>query len=131
MAAGLLFSPGGESFMGILSRITALFHAKVLRLVDGAEDPRDTLAYACERQQELLANVRRALVEVTASKHQIAAQIQRLEQRLPQLEGRLAGRWPPRATTWHVWPWSAASAPPASSRSSAASFPTSGCTRVC
>jgi phage shock protein A len=33
-----------------------------------------------------LANVRRALVEVTTSKHQIAAQIQRLEQRLPQLE---------------------------------------------
>jgi phage shock protein A len=78
--------PGGDHITGILNRITTLFHAKVWGLADRAEDPRDTLVYACERQQELLANVRRALVEVTTSKHQIAAQIQRLEQRLPQLE---------------------------------------------
>lgn len=72
--------------MGILNRITTLFQAKVLHVVDRAEDPRETLDYACERQQDLLANVRRALVEVSASKHQLAAQIQRLEQRLPQLD---------------------------------------------
>ena len=76
--------------MGILNRVSILFRAKVMGVVDRAEDPRETLAYACQRQEELLANVRRALVEVAASKHQLAAQIQRLEQRLPQLDDQAA-----------------------------------------
>jgi len=63
-----------------------MFRAKVLGLVDTLEDPRGTLAYACHRQEELLSDVRRSLIEVTASKHQISAQIQRLEQRVPELE---------------------------------------------
>ena len=65
---------------------TVLFRAKVFGLVDGVEDPRETLAYACHRQEELLADVRRSLIEVSASKHQLAAQILRLDQRVPQLE---------------------------------------------
>ncbi len=72
--------------MGILNRVSIMFRAKVMGVVDRAEDPRETLAYACERQEQLLAEVRRSLVEVTASKHQLAAHIQRLEQRLPQLD---------------------------------------------
>jgi phage shock protein A len=72
--------------MSIAKRISVLFHAKVLGLVDSVEDPRETLAYACQRQEELLANVRRSLVEVSTSKHQIGAQIQRLEQRVPHLQ---------------------------------------------
>jgi phage shock protein A len=67
-----------------------MFRAKVMGVVDRAEDPRETLSYACERQEELLAAVRRSLVEVTASKHQLAAQIQRLEQRVPQLDDQAA-----------------------------------------
>src|SRR6266403_2045853 len=76
--------------MGIVNRIAVLFQAKVMGVVDRAEDPRETLELACQRQEELLANVRRSLVEVTASKHQLAAQIQRIEQRLPQLEDQAA-----------------------------------------
>lgn len=76
--------------MGILNRVSVMFRAKVMGVVDRAEDPRETLAYACERQEELLAEVRRSLVEVTASKHQLAAHIQRLEQRLPQLDDQAA-----------------------------------------
>jgi phage shock protein A len=67
-----------------------MFRAKVMGIVDRAEDPRETLAYACQRQEELLADVRRALVEVTASKHQLGAQIQRLEHKLPQLDDQAA-----------------------------------------
>jgi phage shock protein A len=67
-----------------------MFRAKVMGIVDRAEDPRETLAYACQRQEEVLADVRRALVEVTASKHQLGAQIQRLEQKLPQLDDQAA-----------------------------------------
>lgn len=76
--------------MGILNRVSIMFRAKVMGVVDRAEDPRETLTYACERQEELLAEVRRSLVEVTASKHQLAAHIQRLEQRLPQLDDQAA-----------------------------------------
>jgi len=76
--------------MGILNRVSVMFRAKVMGVVDRAEDPRETLSYACERQEELLAAVRRSLVEVTASKHQLAAQIQRLEQRVPQLDDQAA-----------------------------------------
>ena len=72
--------------MGIVNRIAVMFQAKVMSVVDRAEDPRETLAYACQRQEDLLAAVRRSLVEVTASKHQLAAHIQRLEQRVPQLD---------------------------------------------
>jgi phage shock protein A len=77
--------------MGMFNRVSVLFRAKVMGVVDRAEDPRETLAYACDRQEEMLADVRRSLVEVTASKYQLAAQIQRLEQRLPQLDDQ-AGR---------------------------------------
>ena len=76
--------------MGILNRVSVIFRAKVMGVVDRAEDPRETLAYACQRQEDLLADVRRSLVEVTASKHQLAAQIQRLEQRVPQLDDQAA-----------------------------------------
>jgi len=76
--------------VSILNRVSIMFRAKVIGVVDRAEDPRETLSYACQRQEELLAGVRRSLVEVTASKHQLAAHIHRLEQRLPQLEDQAA-----------------------------------------
>ena len=76
--------------MSILNRVSIMFRAKVMGVVDRAEDPRETLSYACQRQEELLADVRRSLVEVSASKHQLAAQIQRLEQRVPQLDDQAA-----------------------------------------
>ena len=71
--------------MSLVHRFSVLFRAKVLGIADQFEDPRETLAYACHRQQDLLGSVRRSLVEVSASRHQLAAQIQRLEQRLPLL----------------------------------------------
>lgn len=83
--------------MGILNRISILFQSKALHIVDEAEDPRETLEYAYERQRELLAGVRQALVEVGTSKHQLSAQAQRLKATMTQLEeqarrGVAAGR---------------------------------------
>ncbi|MBK5291142.1 MAG: PspA/IM30 family protein [Acidobacteriia bacterium] len=76
--------------MGIVNRVSIMVRAKVMGVVDRAEDPRETLSYACQRQEELLGAVRRSLVEVSASKHQLAAQISRLEQRVPQLDDQAA-----------------------------------------
>lgn len=72
--------------MGLLNRVSVLIQSKVMSVVDRVEDPRETLSVACQRQEDLLAGVRRSLVDVTASRHQLAAQITRLEQRLPQLD---------------------------------------------
>jgi phage shock protein A len=76
--------------MSILTRVSIILRSKLMGAVDSVEDPRETLSYACQRQEEMLADVRRSLVEVTASKHQLTAQIQRLEQRLPQLDDQAA-----------------------------------------
>jgi phage shock protein A len=76
--------------MSILTRISIILRSKLIGAVDRVEDPRETLSYACERQEEKLADVRRSLVEVSASRHQLTAQIRRLEQRLPQLDDQAA-----------------------------------------
>jgi phage shock protein A len=76
--------------VSILSRVSIILRSKLMGAVDGVEDPRETLSYACQRQEEMLTDVRRSLVEVAASKHQLAAQIQRLEQRLQQLDDQAA-----------------------------------------
>ena len=52
--------------MSLVHRMSLVFRAKVLGVVDQSEDPRETLAYASHRQQELLAGVRRSLVDVSA-----------------------------------------------------------------
>jgi phage shock protein A len=76
--------------MSILTRISIILRSKLMGAVDCVEDPRETLSYACQRQEEMLADVRRSLVEVSASKHQLTAQIRRLEERLPQLDDQAA-----------------------------------------
>jgi phage shock protein A len=72
--------------MSILTRVAIILRSKLMGAVDRVEDPRETLSYACQRQEEMLGDVRRSLVEVSASKHQLTAQVRRLEQRLPQLD---------------------------------------------
>ena len=54
--------------MGILNCVTIVFRAKMMMgVVDRTEDLRETLAYACQRQEELRANVRRSLRLITRS----------------------------------------------------------------
>ncbi|MPZ14147.1 MAG: PspA/IM30 family protein [Chloroflexi bacterium] len=60
--------------MGILSRMSTLIKAKVSKLLDRAEDPRETLDYSYERQIEMLRDVKRGLVEVTASRRRLELQ---------------------------------------------------------
>jgi phage shock protein A len=76
--------------MSILARVSIILRSKLLGAVDCVEDPRETLSYACQRQEEMLADVQRSLIEVAASKHQLTAQIHRVEQRLPQLDDQAA-----------------------------------------
>ena len=60
--------------MGVISRISTLVQAKMSKLLDRAEDPRETLDYSYERQREMLQNVKRGIVEVVTSKKRLELQ---------------------------------------------------------
>ena len=47
--------------MGMLSRMSTVVKAKMNRLIDNAEDPKETLDYAYEKQLEMLRDVTKSL----------------------------------------------------------------------
>ena len=64
--------------MGLLSRMSTIFKAKTSKMLDKAEDPRETLDYSYEKQLELLQKVKRGIVEVTTSKKRLELQAQKI-----------------------------------------------------
>lgn len=60
--------------MGVGHRFTDLLKAKANKALDHAEDPRETLDYAYQRQLELLQKVRRGLADVATSRKRIELQ---------------------------------------------------------
>ena len=72
--------------MGLISRMSTIVKAKLSRLLDRAEDPRETLDYSYERQLELLRNVKRGVVEVTASKRRLEMQVAQVTEQSAKLD---------------------------------------------
>lgn len=72
--------------MGILSRISTVFKAKVNKVLDRMENPHETLEYSYEKQLELLRNVKRGLTEVVASKKRLELQAIKLKDNAAHLE---------------------------------------------
>lgn len=66
--------------MGLGRRLSLIFKSKASKVLDRAEDPRETLDYSYERQLELLQQTRRGLADVATSR-------KRLELQLTQLQG--------------------------------------------
>ena len=54
--------------MGVLSRMSTVVKSKMNRMLDKAEDPRETLDYAYTKQLEMLRNVKRGVVEMVTTK---------------------------------------------------------------
>ncbi|MEW5871954.1 MAG: PspA/IM30 family protein [Chloroflexota bacterium] len=71
--------------MSVWTRIRMIFSARTNAALDQIEDPRHTLAYTYERQQELLRQVKRGLVDVSTARHQLQTQINKLNERIGQL----------------------------------------------
>jgi len=71
--------------MGLISRMTTFVKVKLSRLLDRAEDPRETLDYAYERQLELLQQVRRGIVDVTTSRRRLELQRAKLQESLDRM----------------------------------------------
>ena len=51
--------------MGLMKRFSEVMKAKTSKMLDKAEDPRETLDYSYEKQLEMVQKVRRGLADVT------------------------------------------------------------------
>jgi len=72
--------------MGLLNRMSTMIKAKMNKLVDAAEDPRESLDYSYEKQLELLQNVKRGVVDVATSKKRLELQRAKLLQNAEMLD---------------------------------------------
>ena len=74
--------------MGLMSRFSTIVKAKASKLLDRAEDPRETLDYSYERQLEMLQKVRRGVADVATAKKRIELQAAKLEQSVTKLDSQ-------------------------------------------
>ncbi len=72
--------------MNLLTQIQMFFKVKTSAALDRWEDPRQTLAYTYERQQEMLRRVKQGLIDVATSRKHIEFQAKKLRERIPLLD---------------------------------------------
>jgi phage shock protein A len=65
--------------MGLMKRFSDVMKAKTSKILDKAEDPRETLDYSYERQLEMVQKVRRGLADVATSRKRIELQSNQLQ----------------------------------------------------
>jgi phage shock protein A len=75
-------------FMGVFKRFAAIVRAKVNKLLDRAEDPRDTLDFSYTQQMQNLQKLRRSVAEVATARKRIEIQAQQLQQQASKLQGQ-------------------------------------------
>ncbi len=64
---------------GLLGRLTATIKAKISKLLDMFEDPRETLDYSYKRQLELQIDVKKGIANVITSRKRLELQKSKLE----------------------------------------------------
>ncbi len=74
--------------VGLWNRVTLIFQAKANKALDAAEDPRETLDYSYEKQLDMLRNVKRGIVEVTAAKRRLELQANELRTHLANFDSQ-------------------------------------------
>ena len=72
--------------MGMFSRMSTIVKSKMNRILDSAEDPRETLDYSYEKQLEMLQNVKRGVVEMVTAKRRIQQQAAKVQENIARLE---------------------------------------------
>ncbi|MBP7068485.1 MAG: PspA/IM30 family protein, partial [Methanothrix sp.] len=60
--------------MGFLERMSVVVQAKMNKIMNRIEDPREVLEVSYEKQLQLLQNVKRGVAEVTTSKKRLELQ---------------------------------------------------------
>src|SRR5215218_7033918 len=76
----------GGRMPGLMSRTMTVIKAKLSKLLDRAEDPRETLDYSYEQQLQMLQNVKRGVADVVTAKKRLQLQTTQLEQSVVKLE---------------------------------------------
>ncbi len=74
--------------MGMLSRMSTIVKSKMNRILDQAEDPRETLDYSYEKQLEMLRNVKRGVVEMVTAKRRIQQQATVVRENIAKLDSQ-------------------------------------------
>ena len=74
--------------MGFLDRMSTVVQAKMNKIMDKIEAPRETLDVSYEKQLQLLQNVKRGVAEVTTSKKRLELQKAKLQMSLDKLDGQ-------------------------------------------
>jgi phage shock protein A len=74
--------------MGLFDRMSTVVQAKMNKIMDKIEDPRETLDLSYEKQLELLQNVKRGVAEVTTSKKRIELQKAKLQMSIDKLDAQ-------------------------------------------
>ena len=72
--------------MGMLSRMGTIVKSKMNRILDNAEDPRETLDYSYEKQLEMLRNVKRGVVEMVTTKRRLELQASKVQDNIAKLD---------------------------------------------
>jgi len=72
--------------MSLFQRAHDIVAAKANKALDAAENPNETLDYSYEQMLDRITQVRRALVDITASKKQIELQEQQLQHSVDHLQ---------------------------------------------
>jgi phage shock protein A len=77
-----------SAMAGTFKRLTGIFQAKANKVLDKAEDPRDTLDLSYEKQLEQLQKVRRGVADVATARKRIELQAQGLQKQADKLQGQ-------------------------------------------
>ena len=72
--------------MGLMKRFSEVMKAKTSKMLDKAEDPRETLDYSYEKQLEMVQKVRRGLADVATSRKRLELQQTQLKASADKLE---------------------------------------------
>ena len=72
--------------MGVMKRMSGIFQAKTNKLLDKAEDPRESLDLSYQKQLESLQKVRRSVADVTTAKKRIELQATQLQGQADKLQ---------------------------------------------
>jgi phage shock protein A len=76
----------GRSVAGTFKRIAGIFQAKTNKLLDKAEDPRETLDLSYEKQLDSLQKVRRSVADVATARKRIELQAGQLKKQAEKLQ---------------------------------------------
>lgn len=74
--------------MGFLERMSVVVQAKMNKIMNRIEDPREVLEVSYEKQLQLLQNVKRGVAEVTTSKKRLELQKAKLQMNIDKLDGQ-------------------------------------------